>query len=404
MPAYKCKIILKNGKTTERVIQSHSLSSLKLAIQAEGGFLVQHKKSIRQLPEIFFSRVPKIKHKELYSFNQEFLTLLKAGLPVVSILTGIIHKLKSGYFVEILTNVRDDIKEGESISNAFGKYSGSFSPLYIAMLRAGEAGGNIPDAVSEYLKHINKEQIIRQKIKAAATYPAILIACSLVVICFLLVYIVPAITGSFIDSGAEVPFLTRVLLSISGFVKSYAILLIIAIIFAISGSWFYLKNSETARLILDRLIIRLPFLGNLILIYTVSLFSSSLSAILKGGLPLDRSLVVAKGLVTNRYLQSALVKVISSVQKGHGFADSLQDADIFPDMAVRIVAAGEESGNLDNVLIEVASFYEKDVESRLTIVTSAVEPALMVIMGIIIGFILLAVYMPIFQMAGTIGY
>ncbi|WDP90750.1 MAG: type II secretion system F family protein [Desulfobacter sp.] len=405
MPAYRCKIVQRNGENIERVIQSDSVAALKAEVQADGGFLVKYQRTGGNGSTLSFStKSRKIKPKEIYSFNQEFLTLIKAGLPVVSILTGIIEKLKPGYLLEVLTAIRDDIKEGSSLSDAFGKYEDTFTPLYIAMLRAGEAGGDVPEAVSAYLKHFEREQNIRHKIKAASTYPVILVICSVAVVFFLLTYIVPSITGSLIESDEGLPFLTSVLLSFSGFVKSYAILIIAMIMACASGVVIYLKKSDKGRLLFDRYVLKFPFFGNLLIIYTVGLFSSSLSAILKGGIPLDRSLHVAKGLIKNKYMQKTLDHVIGSIQKGNTFADSLQEAGIFPDMAIRMITAGEASGNLEEVLMEAAKFYERDVESRLTVITSAIEPALMVIMGIVIGFILLAVYMPIFQMAQTIGY
>jgi len=394
MPAYKCKIAVSGGEVIEKVIKSNSASSLKKTIARDGGFLVNAEK-------VFFLQ-QKIKPKEFYSFNQEFLTLLRAGLPVVIAFDTIIAKQDKTSFVKILKNIREDISQGESIANAFEKYETVFSPLYIASLRSGEAGGNVSDAIEEYLEYFERSREIRQKIRAAAVYPAILTICSVFVVVFLIVFVVPAITGTFVEAGAKLPIFTRILLGFSAFVRSYFLALIIGISLIIWGVSFSLKT-DRGRLLFDTYYLKLPFLGDLSIIYSTALFTSSLSTVLTGGIPLNQALQISKGIIKNIFFQAGINNVIKSVEQGQGFTQALNEIDMFPDMAVRMIAAGEEGGALEKVLKDIARFYEKEVEAKLTIITSTIEPLLMVLMGFVIGFIMLAMYMPIFQMAGTIG-
>jgi type IV pilus assembly protein PilC len=394
MPAYKCKIAVSGGEVVEKVIQSSSAASIKELVAQDGGFLVNAQKVS------FFHH--KIKPKDFYSFNQELLTLLRAGLPVVIAFDAIIDQQNKTGFSKILKNIREDIFQGESVANAFEKYESVFSALYIATLRSGEASGNIPDAIEEYLEYFERSLAIRQKIKAASVYPAILTLCSVFVVAFLIIFVVPAITGTFVEAGADLPLFTSILLGFSAFVRSWFLAIIIGIILIIWAVSFYLKT-EKGRLFFDTYYLKIPFLGDLSVIYSTSLFTSSLSTVLTGGIPLNKALQISKGLIKNMVFQAGIIDVIKSVEQGRGFAEALKEVDMFPDMALRMLSAGEEGGNLEKVLKDVARFYERDVEAKLTIITSTIEPLLMVLMGFVIGFIMLAMYMPIFQMAGTIG-
>lgn len=395
MPAYKCKIALSSGATIDKIIHSRSASSLTKIVEEEGGFLVHADKLL--------IKHQKIRPKDFYSFNQEFLTLLKAGLPVVIAFDTIIEKQDGRtYFSRVLQDIRDDISQGTSIPDAFQKYAGVFSPVYVAGLRSGEASGNIPGAIEEFLEHFERSRQIRQKIRSAMVYPAILTICSTCVVIFLIIFVVPSITGSFLEAGARLPFFTRMLLDLSSVVKSNIIGIIC---FLILAGWIfsYFLKTERGRFVFDRFYIKLPFFGSLSVIYYTALFASSLSTVLKGGMPLNRALTISKELIGNLFFRKKLEKSIKAVEQGKGFAAALKGIGLFPDMALRMVAAGEEGGSLEKVLKDVAQFYEKDVEARLSMVTSTIEPLLMVIMGFVIGFIMLAMYMPIFQMAGTIG-
>ncbi len=402
MPAYKCKIASIDGEMVEKFMQASSMNSLKKQVAREGGFLVEAKKNINGSASLSFFNRQKLKSKEVYSFNQEFLTLLRAGLPVVIALDGIIEKQDKSFFSKVLNSIRDDISSGESISTAFEKYETLFSSLYIATLRSGEASGNIPDAIEEYLAYFERALQIRQKIKSASVYPLILILCSVFVVLFLVIFVVPTITGTLVEAGSQLPLFTRILLGISDGVRSYFWVGASGIFLMISGISYGMKN-DGVKFNFDRLYLKLPFLGNLSVIYATSLFTSSLSTILAGGLPLNQALNISKGLIKNSFMQSNIIRAIEFIEQGKGFAQAFKEVDVFPDMALRMMAAGEEGGNLEKILKDIARFYEKDVEASLSILTSTIEPVLMVLMGFIIGFIMLAMYMPIFQMAGAIG-
>ncbi len=402
MPSYKCKIAVNDGKIIERVIQSGSVNLIKKQVTEDGGFLVNAQRISGSVSFLSFFQNTRLKPKDFYSFNHEFLTLLRAGLPVVHAFDGIIEHQDNGFFSKVLKNIRNEISEGEAISTAFEKYENIFSPLYIATLRSGEASGNIPDAIEEYLEYFERSRQIRQKIRTASVYPAILTLCSIFVVAFLIIFVVPSITGTFVEAGAELPFFTRILLQFSDLVRSYFWVIfggIIVIVWLVS---FYLKTRQ-GKLFFDTYYLKIPFLGELSVIYSTALFTSSLSTVLKGGLPLNQALQISRGIISNSLMQAGIKNALQLIEQGEGFARALKKVGVFPGMAVRMIAAGEEGGNLEKVLKDIAVFYEKDIAAKLSIITSTIEPVLMVLMGFVIGFIMLAMYMPIFQMAGTMG-
>lgn len=394
MPAYKCKIAVQGGDILEKVIEAASPSALKETIAQEGGFLVKVEK--------YAPRFKKIKPKEFYSFNQEFLTLLRAGVPVVIAFDAIIEKQEDTSFAKVLKDIRNDISQGKPIATAFERYERIFSSLYIAVLRSGEASGNVPDAIEEYLEYFERSRQIRQKIRAAAVYPFILTVCSVFVVAFLIIFVVPAITTTFVESGAQLPFLTSLLLGISDVIRSYIWVILIFLAVIGWGIRLYL-STEKGRLLFDQHYLKLPFLGELSIIYATSLFASSLSTVLTGGIPLNNALNISKGVINNQFYKAGIKNAIRLVEQGRGFSQSLDEIPFFPKTALRMIAAGEEGGHLEKVLKDVARFYEKDVEAKLTVLASSIEPLLMVLMGFVVGFIMLAMYMPVFQMAGTIG-
>lgn len=404
MARYRCKIAGKDGSTVEKTIHAESVATLERMVARDGGFLIQAQKPSGGVLSTSIISIGRQKPglKEFFSFNHEFLALLGAGIPVVMALDGILKNHEKKNFSRVLEQIRNDISEGESLSNAFEKHVPYFSPLYIATLRSGEAAGNLPDAIEKYLEYLERSQAIREKIRSATIYPAILTVCSLAVVTFLLVYVVPAITGTFVESGADMPVFTQWLLQASAFVRSWFHVILICLVLIFAGVSLYLKTDK-GRLAFDTLWLKLPLLGNLSVIYATALFSSSLSTILAAGTPLNQALHIAKGLIQNRRIHGGIEEAIRRVEDGESFAESLEAVQVFPDMALRMIRAGEGGGRLEKVLSDLSRFYEKEVTNTLTMIASTIEPALMVAMGFVIGFIMLAMYMPIFQMAGTIG-
>ena len=402
MYSFECKIVSPDGTVTEQIITAESKSSLKIRLENEGNFVLE----IRQ-KKIFGATIANrkgIKHfkqKDFLFFNQEFAVLVKAGLSIVAALDVILEQEEKNELTETIKKTRADISTGESVSKAFSKFPHIFSGLYVACLRAGEKSGNIPLAVSRYVVYMKKAEKIRQKVISASVYPLILTIVSGLVLLFLLLFVVPSLTETFVKAESQLPWLTSVLINISHMVKS-GFFYILFVIIAAYTCFLYFKKTDYGHIVTDRWKLLLPFSGKIYIHYSIARLSLTMATVLGSGMTLVDTLKISSDTLNNFFLKQKFTYVLKNIENGAGFSESLAKNDFFPALAIRMVAAGESSGSLEQVLLDIADFYENNVDARLSILTSAIEPALMIIMGLLIGFIVLAMYMPIFQLAGTI--
>ncbi|MBL0732141.1 MAG: type II secretion system F family protein [Desulfosarcina sp.] len=403
MQTFQCKAADQNGRIIEKNIVADSKASAKKVLDQEGYFALEINKKggvfalIKQGPGL-----KNFKSKDFLFFNQEFSVLIRAGLSIVAALDIIIEKEDKSKLAVIIRKVRNDISTGESISGAFGKYPGIFPNLYIASLTAGEKNGDIPLAITRYIEYMKNTDRIRQQVISSSSYPLILLTGSCFVLLFLLMYVVPSLTESFLETDTKLPVITAILIDLSAAIR-HGFFYIIFIISGILAAIFYFVKTEKGKIFFDRLKLKLPFLGELYLNYSISKLARTVASVLSGGIPLVESIRISSGTLNNNFLKLRLEDAVIKIKKGAGFADSLLTANFFPKLALRMISAGENSGALEQVLNEIADFYENSVDTKLSILTSAIEPALMAIMGLIIGFIVLAIYMPIFQLAAAIS-
>ena len=403
MPIYRYIITTPSGRTIEKTLTSSSKASLKEHLEREGNFVLDIRRE-----EGFGSllkkggRQSRIKLKDFLVFNQEFSVLIKAGLPIVSALDTIIKKGEKNEFTKILIDIRNDISGGASLSDAFRTFSHVFSNLYVASLQAGERSGNIGLAITRYIDYVKKISEIRQKVITASVYPIILTLVSIFAVLFLLIYVVPSFTQTYFEAGTELPALTLMLVNFSNILKSNFFYIVILFILIFIG-YKYSTRTESGRIYLDRSLLRIPFIGSIYIHYSLSKLTRTLATVLSGGTPLVESIRISSATVDNAFLKTKLEDTADSIEKGTGFSESLSNTGAFPNLALRMIEAGETGGALEQVLDDIAEFYEDDVDTKISVLTSSIEPALMVVMGLLIGFIVLAMYMPIFQMAGAVG-
>jgi type IV pilus assembly protein PilC len=404
MPTFRCKITTHAGKIVEETLTADSQDLVRKQLEDDGKFVLDIKKAdgFGAFLKKVKSRQKRFKSKDFFSFNQEFMVLLKAGLPIVNALDAIIEQEDEGELNALLKEIRQDISTGESLSEAFGKYANRFSNLYISSLQTGEKSGALTTAIYRYIEYMKKTDEIKKKVISASVYPVILIVASVFVLIFLMIYVVPGITSTFLETSTELPALTSVLLSISNIVRSNFLYIFLLGILVVTGIILF-RRTEAGRLYIDKLKLVLPFFGNLYINYSTSKLTRAMAAMLEGGMPLVESIKISSGALDNLILKGHLEDVTSNLEEGGSFAESLAMVETFPNMAVRMVDAGESGGALEQVLNDIADFYDNDVDEKLSIMTAAIEPALMVFMGLLIGLIVLALYLPIFQLAGTIG-
>ena len=402
MPSYRCKYMTPDGQYVKKTIAADSRDDLKWRLERDGHFIYRIKREERlKLTLGGEGRSKRFKVRDFFSFNKEFAVLIRTGMPIVAALDAIIEKSEPSELNNILQQVRYDVSTGESLSEAFAKYPRIFSKLYISSLQAGEKSGNIPDALIKHVAYLKQMMALKRKLISASVYPLILVSASIAVLFLLLIYVVPAFTKTYFESGTQLPAITTVLISFSNGVKSNSPYLAIFAVLMVVG-WNRAVKHETWRTLRDQWLLKMPYVGGLYVSYATALVLRTVAMVLTAGAPLIESVRIAAGTLNNFFLRDKLIQVVRRITEGYGFSEALEETESFPHLAIRMVAAGESGGELEQVLVDAADFYDEDVEAKLAIISAAIEPALMIIMGLLIGFIVLAMYMPIFQLAGTI--
>lgn len=336
------------------------------------------------------------------SFNQELLVLLRSGLPIIKIFDTQIEQMEAGSFRDVLIEVREEIRSGGAMSDAFAAFPRLFPPLYIAAIKAGEKTGDIPETLSRFLEYQKRVEAIRAKVKSASFYPLLLICAAVAVVTFLMFFVVPRFTEVYADANVELPLMTHLLIGVSDVIGSYwyviALVLLIALPFFRS-----LLRSTRGRRAVDRYILKVPFFGPLMNEYALSSFSRTLGTTLASGSPLVEAMKMSRGTLNNLNLEQAMAVATQRVEEGSALSGSLEQTGFFTPLALRMVGVGETSGSLVTMLNDISDYYEAEVERRLTRLTTMIEPILMMTMGLLIAFIIVAMYIPIFQLAGTVG-
>lgn len=391
-----------DGNYVKKTIAADSRDDLQWRLEKDGHFVYRIRREDRlRLSLGGEPRSKKFKIRDFFSFNKEFAVLIRTGMPIVAALDAIIEKSEPSELNNILQQIRYDVSTGESLSDAFAKYPRIFSNLYISSLQAGEKSGNIPEALIKHVAYLKQMMALRRKLISASVYPLILVTASVAVLFLLLIYVVPAFTKTYFESGTQLPAITMLLINVSNGIKNNFIYLALLAILVTAG-WAHAARQETMRIHMDQWLLKVPYLGRLYISYATALFLRTVAMVLTAGAPLIESVRIASGTLNNLFLRDKLILVVRRITEGLGFSEALDETEAFPHLAIRMIAAGESGGELEQVLLDAADFYDDEVDVKLTVISSTIEPALMIIMGLLIGFIVLAMYMPIFQLAGTI--
>jgi len=401
MPNFLCKIGMPDGRIVEKEFASEGLSKLRENLEEQGFYVF----SVKRKGLGWFSdagpRRGGFAGRRFLTFNQELLVLLRSGLPILKVLETLVERTDPGPIRTVLEEVQSEVRGGSSLSEAFGRFPRHFPHLYVASIQAGERTGDLPVTLARFVAYQKRVEAIKAKVKGALFYPALLSLMAGIVLAFLLTFVVPRFTQVYTDAAVELPLVTRILIGTSGFLADFFPLLLLAAVGSAVFGRFFL-NMEKGRRLLDRLRLRVPFFGRLLSDYAVSGFTRTLSTILAGGIPLVSAMKMAKGTLDNGLLEARALDAVRQVEEGTGFSRALESMDFFPKIALRMISVGEKSGSLPEMLSEVSDYYETLVEQRLERLTSVIEPLIMMAMGLLIGVILLAMYIPIFQLAGTV--
>ena len=399
MPLFLCKIGTADGRVLDREFEAANREALLENLEEQGFFVFQIRRSAwRGWLEAAGNR---LSGRRFMTLNQEMLVLIRSGLPILQVLDTLIERMEAGRLLEVMREIRNDVKGGGALSDAFGRFPAMFPQLYVASLRAGEQSGDMPVTLARYIAYQKRVEAIKAKIRGATFYPALLAVAVVAVLAFLLLYVIPNVAQVYTDAGAELPLLTRVVIGTSnGLVTALPLWLplLIAGLFLLRR----LAQTERGNYFVDRWKLRLPFFGALFSEYALASFCRTLATTLASGIPVVQSLKMARGVLDNRLLEERLTTAIKRIEEGAKISEALEQTGSFPVIALRMIGVGETSSSLGDMLIDVADYYETEVERRLERLATLVEPVIMLVMGLLVGGIVVAMYIPIFQLAGTV--
>jgi len=353
--------------------------------------------------------VGRIGTREICRVASGLATLLRAGMPLVPALSALVEQLQSAPkrklirlgaeqdpLTQILAQVRDSVNAGSTLADALGKYPNVFSPLIVNMVAAGEASGTLEEVLLRLAQMLEKRVQLVSKVKSAIAYPLMMVVVAVAVVVFLLSYVVPSITQIFLEMNQTLPIPTRLLISISAFMKTYLVLIAIvacAVFLVVAAA---LRTRE-GKLFADRAKLKLPLFGNLFVRLEIARLTRTWAMLLASGIPMVRALQIARGVTQNSFIVNTLDRIKDLVSSGDALADAIKTAGFFPPVVFHIVSTGQISANLEAGLIDIADMYDSEVEMTAKTLTSLLEPAILLVMGAVIGFIVLAILLPIFQ-------
>ena len=344
--------------------------------------------------------VRRISRRDFILFNQQMVALLKAGVPLLQSLESTLERMPSGAFRRYLTDVRNRVRAGASLSDGFAAQGDAFPPLYSASLSAGERSGELATVMGRYLVFAKKTQMLRTKVISALIYPAVLVVVGLMSISALLFFSLPKFAAFYADFDSQLPAFTQAIISSTTWVSDHATIVGgAAVIAVIAARWW--GATPAGRLTIDRVILRLPLLGSVARMYNVAQFSRTLSTLLSGGIPLVPSLHTVTGAMTNRVFINACNAITEDVRQGKALWESIDRTETMTDLAIDLCKVGEATGSLDVMLVNVADFYDEQVDENMTRVVSVLSPVIIVLMGFVVLVLLLAMYLPIFNLSAT---
>jgi type IV pilus assembly protein PilC len=400
---FRCRLASPSGQIVEGVYSADTEARLRHELEEKGLYVLSlHPKGAVAGLSLRLPQRRWIPSREFLVFNQELATLLKAGMPLVQSLEMLKRRVESPTFRAVLEDVHGNVRSGTALSDAFATHGDLFPSVYVASLLAGERSGNLDTVLRRYVDYARIIATLKRKIVSALVYPAVLVALALGMVALIVLKVVPAFSDFYVSFGAELPLVTRIIVGVSDFIRGQLILILIAIAGAVAAVVVLLKQpGQRARL--DHLMLGLPVVGGLAAKFATSQLARTLATLLGGGLPLVNSLEIAAKSIGNQFIAGQVDIVNARVREGESFAAALEARGVFPDVAVKMAEVGESTGALQEMLNTVADFFDEEIATNLERFVTLVEPALLVIMGIVIAGLLLALYMPLFQLSSVLS-
>ena len=344
----------------------------------------------------------KVDNKDVVIFSRQLSTLVSSGVPIVQGLTILSEQAEAPNFKLVLNNLRTDIEAGLSIADAMKKHPNAFTELYVAMIRAGEVGGILDTILERLSAYLESNEALKGKVKSALMYPIVVFSAAGIITIFLIVFVIPIFKDIFAGFGAKLPFITQQLINISDFLRHYILFMIPPVG---GGVWAFKKWMKTPKgeRKVDEIALKLPIFGILLKKVAIAKFSRTLGTLIKSGVPILQGLETVAKTAGNKVIEEAIDGSQKSIKEGGRISDPLKKANIFPPMVIQMISVGEETGGLDTMLTKIADFYDTEVDTAVKGLTSMLEPLIMIFLGVVIGTIVIAMFMPMFSLGEMVG-
>lgn len=388
----------KKGKKTQGISEAISIAYVNAQLRRQG---ISPTKVRKQTKSVFQSK-KKILPKDISVFTRQFATMVQSGIPIVQGIDIVAKGHENPSMQELLTIVRQDIESGTTLSGALGKHKLYFDALYCNLVQAGEQAGILDDILQKVATYKEKIEAIKGKIKSALFYPAAVMVVAFIVTAILLIFVVPQFESMFKGFGAELPAMTQFVVNLSRFMQAYWWIIFGTIGGAISFISYTYKRSEKMQHSVDRLTLRAPVVGMIVKKATIARYARTLGTMFAAGVPLVESLDSVAGAAGNRVYYEGVMAIKNEVSTGTHLRVAMEQTGLFPNMVVQMVAIGEESGELDKMLGKVADFYEAEVDDAVASMSSLIEPMIMAFLGVIVGGLVVAMYLPIFKLGSVV--
>lgn len=337
-----------------------------------------------------------VRGKDISVFSRQFATMIAAGLPLVQCLQTLGMQMERKRFQDIIAKVAYDVESGSTLSDALGRFPRVFDELYVNLVHVGETGGVLDSMLARLSTYLEKAQALKHRVQMAIVYPILVMTIAVLVVAFLMIFIIPIFAAFFNNAGVPLPLPTRIVIAVSNGVTRYWYIVLAVWAAAMFGfrAWY---RTEAGRLAVDRFFLRAPIFGPLVRKISIARFTRTLSALLGGGVPIIDALRITAKTAGNRVVENSVMAARERVMAGHTLGERLKDSGVFPPMVVQMVIVGEQTGALDNMLAKVADYYEDEVDVAVSGLTALLEPLLIVFLGVVIGGIVIAIYLPIFK-------
>lgn len=403
MPTFQYRAKELSGNTIEGTIEAEShdeaiekvnrLGYLPMRVEEAG----PRAKEGRSTPAAPASSIGKIRFREMTVFGQQLSTLLRSGVPLLQALSMIAEPSENAHFKDLLTQIRNEINKGAHLSAALAQYPRLFSPLYLALVSAGESSGNLDQTLARITEYRQKQDETLSRIRSAMAYPIIMALTGVGTIVFMLTFVMPRLMGIFSSMGGSLPLPTKILIQVStslrdGWFWMLGVGLLFPVLFRVT------KRTKAQRLMLSLLKLRMPLIGSFTLKSEIARFSRTMELLLKSGISILKAIEVTAPVVTNEVLKKSLSGCLQDLREGGSFGKSLKKTKLFPLFMTNLIILGEGSGKLDEALTEIATFYERETDEAIRTLTSLLEPLMIIVMGLVVGFIVIAMLLPMFEL------